>query len=58
MKPNGYQKYTIPFEQLRAPKKISIVPILWNSFYGTYLAATAFKLMSDILMFVGPQILR
>lgn len=56
---NGYQKCSIPFEQLgRAPKKVSIIPVLWNSFYGKYLNATALKLASDVLMFVSPQILR
>lgn len=59
IKANGYQKNSIPFEQLsRAPKKMSILPVLWNSFYGTYLTTTALKLTSDILMFVSPQILR
>ncbi|XKL66877.1 hypothetical protein PGB90_010297 [Kerria lacca] len=54
---NGYQNTTVPYQLLPESKEVSVTSVLWKCFRSTYISNSIFKLFSDILMFVSPQIL-
>ncbi|XP_065206736.1 multidrug resistance-associated protein 1-like [Planococcus citri] len=54
---NGYQSSVIPYKKIQDPKPVSIIPILWKCFGWTYISATIFKALVDVMMFANPQIL-
>jgi hypothetical protein len=55
---NGYQDGKILYTKMRSKREVSVISVLWSCFSFTFLRYTLYKLISDILTFVSPQILR